>query len=189
MPVPNDLRVDKKEGKTYPPLPKDIYQVELLDVGSQDRPTYATRNKPEAEREIETVLTFQFTLLDGKDGETNLRGRNVWANFIPTYLYIGKNGKNKLYRIIEALLKREIKPEEEAIGVTGEQLNKLIGHQCRISVEPKVSGEKSFDNITDWYKSNTELNSLTVEEKEEARVKVNDEKKSEEEVDLTDIPF
>ena len=171
MPISNELKVEKKESQTYPPLPKDVYQVELLDIKSEERATYDTRLKPEAEQKLETVLNFQFTILEGTDGEKNLRGRNVWANFVPTYLYIGKNGKNKLYRIIEAFLQRELTPVEEAGGINGETLNKLIGHQCRISVEPKVKGDKSFDNITDWLKANSKLNSLTDDEKEVARVK------------------
>ena len=32
MPISNDMKVEKVEAKEYPPIPKDIYQVELLDV-------------------------------------------------------------------------------------------------------------------------------------------------------------
>lgn len=199
MPVDNNLKIEKKESVEYPPLPKDIYQVELLDVSSEEKVTYDTRNKPEVEQEKETVLSFQFTLLSGKDGEQNLRGRNVWLNFVPNYLYISsKNGKNKTFRVIEALLSREITLEEEANGITGEMLNQLIGKQCRVSVEPKKSGDKTFDNITDLLKANDLFNALTIEEKEKAKVKKEEktEDKQEDkqeapetEVSLEDIPF
>ncbi len=205
-----NLVIEKKEGKTYPPLPKDIYQAELLDITSEERPTYDTRNKPETEQEKETVLSFQFTLLDGMDGEEKLRGRNVWANFVPTFLYIGKNGKNNLYRIIEALIGRELTQEEEVKGITGKRLNTLINKQCRISVEPKQKNDKTYDVITDWLKANGDLDSLTDEERENARVKKDDEKEeseeysqpvneeqqppvseppAEQEVDVSNIPF
>lgn len=193
MPVKEELLVEKQEGKEYPPIPKDIYQVELFDVSQQEKPTYDTRNKEEAEQELETVLNFQFTLLEGMDKEEKLRGRNVWANFCPSYLYISsKNGKNKTYRIIEALLGRELTPEEEAKGITGTMLNQLIGKQCRVSVEPKVKGEKTYDNITDWLKSNNDLTPLTDEEKENASVKKDKEAKTDEpkeETNIDDIDF
>jgi hypothetical protein len=176
------IKVGKKEKAEYPPLPKDIYQVELLDVSAEQKPTYETRNNPADQQELETVLNFQFTLLEGKDGEKDLRGRNVWANFVPTYLYQGKNGKNNLWRIVEALMGRELNAADEAT-LDQDFLNGLIGSQCRISVEPKQSGEKIYDRITDWLKSNKNLTKLTPEEIDTATVKNKKEKeKTEEEI-------
>lgn len=184
MPVQDDLKIEKQEGKEYPPLPKDVYQVQLIDVEQQEKPTYDTRNKSEEEQQLETVLNFQYALLEGKDKDQDLRGRRVWANFVPTYLYISsKNGKNKLYRIVEALLGRELTLEEEAKGITGKMLNELIGRQCRVSVEPKTKGEKTYDNITDWLKSNNDLEPLTEEETK------TEESEEAEEVSVDDIPF
>lgn len=183
--IDNDIKCEKREGNEYPPLPKDVYQVELLDITSEEKPTYDTRNKEDNEKEYETVFSFQFTLLEGtdnsqeKDELRNLRVRNVWANFVPSYLYEGKKGKNKLYKIVEALQGEELSREQEAYGVDGLLLNSFIGTQCRISVEPKQSGDKSFDNITDYLKANTQLTALTAEEREKARVKKDDEKKEE----------
>lgn len=167
-----NLTVEKRETQDFKPLPENIYQVELFDISSDKRPTYDTRLKPEEEQELEIILKFQFTLLSGKDGEQDLRGRNVWANFVPTYLYISnKNGKNALYRIIEALLGREITIEEEAGGIDGTFLNNLVGKQCRIGTNHKKSGEKVFDNIETYYPAEAELQPLTSEEKENAKVK------------------
>lgn len=179
MPISNDMKVEKVEAKEYPPIPKDIYQVELLDVSSKDQVTYDTRFKPENEQKKEMVMSFQFTILKGKDGDEDLRCRNVWANFIPPILYIGKNGKNKLYQIIEAIEGAELTQEDEAGGITGERLNALIGKQCRISVEPKVKGDKTFDLITGWFKSTNAEKLLDNEEIEKCRVKTKDEKKVE----------
>jgi len=191
----DNLNIPKKEGKTYPPIPKDIYQVELLDITSRETPTYDTKNKPDNEKEYEIVLSFQFTLLDGQDNGESLRGRNVWANFVPTYLYIGKRGKNTLFKIVEALIGRELTPEEEAKGLSGKSLNSLISKQCRVAIEPKKSGDKAFDNITDYYKANILFTALTAEEKEKARVKSDEEAQggngeiTEGDIKIANIPF
>ena len=199
-----DITIEKKEKAEYPPLPKDIYQAQILDVTAVKKPSYDTRNKPEAEQIMEVVLNFQFTLLEGKDGDNELRGRNVWANFVPTYLYIGKNGKNKLYRITEAVLGAELTLEEEA-KMDKNYINGLIGKQVRISVEPSTKGDNTYDNITDWLKINNEMTPLTDEEKESAEVKNKDDEQSvsdetsqpnpsqnddgSPEIDVDDIPF
>ena len=188
------LQVEKKEKMEYPPIPKDVYPVELLDVTAEEKATYETRNLPQESQDFEIVLNFQFTILKGQDNDTDLRCRNVWANFIPNYLYNGKNGKNKLWRIIEALNGKELTEEEAGKNITGYFLNKLIGKQCRITVEPKTKGDKTWDTITDWLKSNEKLEGLNEEERDKCQVK----KKSKEEqvvedkvedVNVDDIPF
>ena len=191
--ITDEFKVEKKESQEYPPLPKDVYEVELLDITSESIVTYNTRNKPEAEQEMEIVLSFQFTLLEGMQGGESLRVRNVWANFIPTYLYIGKNGKNKLYKIIEAFLGAELTPEQEATIDTS-YLNSLVGKNCRISVEPKTSGDKTFDNITDWLPTKQKFDPLNAEEKEKASVKKDKELPStdgvvEEEINIDNVKF
>lgn len=184
--IKENFKVEKKEREEFPPIPKDIYQVELLDIEMDEQLTYESKKHPEEPQVKEVVFKCQFTLLEGE-----LRGRNVWDNFVPSYLYIGKKGKNKLYRIVEALLGRDITPLEDAEGISGKMLNDLIGKQCRVAIEPVTKGEKTFDNITEWYKANSQLTALTSEEKDKARVK---NKKpavveEEEEIDPMNIPF
>ena len=170
MPITTKFDVEKKEAVTFDPLPEDVYQVELLDITSEERATYDTKNKPKSEQEKETILKFQFTLLEGKDGEDELRGRNLWMNFVPTYLYDGKNGKNKLYQITEALLGHSLTLEEEAC-LDSDAINKLIGKQCRVMSKQKKDGDKVFDNIAQYLKATSQLDPLTAEEKENAKVK------------------
>lgn len=167
-----NLKVPKEEAKIYPPIPKNVYQVQLLDITLKD--AVGKFAKPG-----EKVFVFQFTLLAGKDGENDLRGRNIWNNFVPTALYIGKNGKNALYQIVEAIQKREITQEEEAEGLTGAFLNTLIGKQLKIFVDHKAKkdGNGVWDTITSYMPVEAELTLLSDDEKEEARVKVNDDKK------------
>ena len=167
----SDFKVEKKEAMEYTTLPEDVYQVELLDIKSEVKPTYDTRNKPDEEKEFETVFNFQFVLLDGIEEGKSLRGRNLFANFVPTYLYIsGKKGKNSLYKITEALLGHELTLKEEA-EIDGEFLNSLIGKQMRVGTIITVKGEKTYSNIDKYLKANTLINSLTDEEKETATIK------------------
>ncbi len=139
--INDNYKIVEKEGMDFSPLPKDVHQVELLDVEMQTKATYKTRNEPEDKQVMEDILSFQFTLLEGKDGEQDLRGRNVWANFVPSYLYISqKNGKNMLYRIVEGLLGRELDQKEVAEGFSGSLINSLVGRQCRLNIEPVTKG-------------------------------------------------
>ncbi len=174
--IDNDYQIKKEEKKEYPPLPRNIFQVELLDIELKDA-------KGKYAKPGDKNFTFQFTLLAGRDKEQDLRGRNVWNNFVPTSLYIGKNGKNTLYQIVEAFGGRELTPQEEAIGLSGELLNGFIGRQIKIFVDHKLSNGKIFNQITSYMPIEQSLAPLNVEEKENARVKVRKE-----EVKPDDLP-
>jgi hypothetical protein len=162
----------KKEASNYSPLPDDMYQVELLDVTAEERPNYDTRSLPPEQQVLETVLNFQFTVLEGGevDGKP-LRGRNIFENFVPSFLYIGKNGKNSLYQIVEALQGQTVSLEQEAYGITGATLNSFIGKQCRVVTKQKAKGDKTFMNIESFLVAKSPLAPLTDAEKDEARVK------------------
>lgn len=186
--ITEDIKIEKKEKMEYPPIPKNIYQVEIFDISMADA-------KGHYSKPGEKVFVFQFTLLEGKDKDRDLRGRNIWNNFVPTFLYIGKNGKNDLFRIIEAVLGRELEPEEEA-AFDKDFLNSLIGKQIRIMIEPKKVGDRIYDNVTDYLFASSQLPKLTEEEKEKAKVKKKKEDDEtpadmpeEEEVKIEDVPF
>ena len=175
--IEEKFEVEKKEKMEYPPLPKDVYQVELLDITAERRATYDTRNKPEEEKIMETILKFQFTLLEGIDRSKDnqkLRGRSVWENFVPTYLYEGKKGKNKLYKITEALIGRDLTREDE-MTMDSDFLNSLIGSQVRITIGHKESDGTVYDQITDYLVANSKLEQLSAEEIEKAKVKKKDD--------------
>lgn len=175
--ISENITFEKKESQQYEALPENIYQVELLDVNVENRPTYDTRNKPDEEKVYEKVLNFQFTLLSGTHEGKSLRGRNVWENFVSTYLYISsKHGKNKLYEVVEGLIGRSLKPEEEARGITSDQINGLIGSQVRVGVKNRVVGDKTYDRIEQYYPVEMQMNALTADEKDKARVKSKEEK-------------
>jgi len=175
------INVTKREAAGFEPLQPDVYQVELYDIEAVEKETFDSKTGKTLQKEFETVLNFQFTLLEGD----NRAVRSVWANFVPTYLYISKKtGKNKLYKIIEALIGRELQESELVMNETS--LNTLIGKQCRIVVENRETPKGTFNNITNWVKASTNLPSLTAEEKEKARVK---RKPANKEITADEIPF
>lgn len=193
--IKENIVVSKKEAEEFEPLSENIYQVEILDVDVSTNETYDSKQKKTEGKEYEKILSFQYTLLAGKDkkGES-LRGRNLWDNFIPSYLYISsKNGKNKLYRIIEAVLGREITQDEEVGGIDAEFLNNLIGKQLRVGTINKESKGKVFSNANSYYGIEAEMPSLTDEEKEKATVKNKKEEKADETdedvINIDDVPF
>lgn len=161
--ISEDIQVEKREKKEYPPIPKNIYQAQIFDINLADA-------KGKYAKPGEKNFVFQFTLLEGNDGKTDLRGRNIWHNFVPTYLYIGKNGKNDLYRIIEAVKGKELDFEEEAT-FDKHFVNSLIGKQLRILIEPTRVGDKVYDNVTDYLAITVKVPELTSEEKEKSMVK------------------
>jgi hypothetical protein len=165
--LPNDTTpVEKREKTEYPPIPENIYQAEILDVNLRDaQGKYAKAG--------DKVYSFQFTLLKGKDKDgSDLRGRNLWANFVPNFLYVGKNGKNELYQISEAVLGHELTLQEEA-ELCPATINTFIGKQVRLAVKDKVSEKsgKVFSNIKTYYSYEDLMTGLNAEEKEKAKVK------------------
>ena len=189
--IETPIKIEKAEKKEYPPIPENVYQAELLDI------TMSQHNKFQSQ-EKENVLSFQFTLLSGKDKNGDLRGRNLWRNYVPTYLYVGKNGKNVLYQIIEAIDGQEMTPEREAT-LDSTEINSLIGKQVRVVVKNKIVGDKTYSNIANFLPIENELPKLTLEEKEKAEVKVKKgdavempeqpDYADQEEVNLGEIPF
>lgn len=179
--INEEFQIEKKEKISYTPLPENIYQVELLDVNVEENETYDSKKDTTTPPVFEKQLKFQFTLLAGTDTSQqeeenrNLRGRNLFVNFVPTYLYIGKNGPNKLYQIIIALIGRELSPEEEST-FTSTKINELVGMQCRVGVKNKEGKEGAvFSNIETYYKKEQDMSPLTPEEKERAAIKKDNE--------------
>jgi hypothetical protein len=186
-----NLKIQKKEAQEFEPLPENVYQVELLDVNLSENETYDSKQGKTEGKQFEKIFDFQYTVLAGKDkkGEV-LRGRNIWDNFVPSYLYISKkNGKNKLYRIIESLLGRDINQEEEANGIDALFLNSLVGKQMRVATENIEKNQKVYTKIKTYYVADDLYDPLTNEEKEKATVKKKNEKVADHDVSDEDIPF
>jgi hypothetical protein len=171
----NNLVIPKNEATEYKPFPEDIYSVQFLDVNAKEVETYdskeARKKDPTLAQIMETIFDFQFVLLEGKDGETDLRGRNIFQNFVPSYLYISSKGKNKLFQIVESLQGSPLSQKQEAEGITGADLNALIGKHCRVVTINKTHGDKTYSNIDKFLVAKGNFEPLTVKEKEDAKVK------------------
>lgn len=174
-----NLTIEKVESENYAPLPEDMYIVELLDITAKQVETYdskeARKTNSALAPEMELNFDFTFVLLNGEENGKSLRGRTLYHNFIPSYLYIGKKGKNKLYEVIEALQQSPISPDQEAFGFTGKDLNGFVGKQVRVGTGHKVRGEKTYSEIVKFYPHTTDITPLNAQEKVDATPKPNKE--------------
>ena len=137
---------EKKETISFPLLKNDVYTVEFIDVTEEESKKYQSE-------EMENKFNFEFAVLTGVDAEGNdARLRLLSKNFVPTFLYIShRNGKNWLYKIVEALLGRDLTLQEEAEGITSDLINSLVGKQCRVILEKvasKKDATKFYSNIS-----------------------------------------
>ena len=165
--INGERNFEKRETKEFTLLKNDIYQVELVDVNIEEKQKYQSS-------EMEEKLSFEFAVLAGKDAENgDARLRLLAKNFVPTYLYIStKNGKNWLYKVVEALIGRELNKEEEAKGISAKTLNFLIGKQCRVLLEKvasKKDATKFYSNISNILSAESEFTPLTSEEKDKIK--------------------
>jgi len=165
----------KEEAKQFKPLPEDVYTVELFDVNAKEVETIDSKQARLKDDMLaplyETVLDFQFVLLEGQDGAEDLRGRNLFQKYVPSHLYISAKGKNKLFQITEALQGESLSLKQEAEGITGRELNAFVGKQCRVTTENKMVGDKTYSNIKAFLVSKGVYAKLTQEELENAKIK------------------
>lgn len=175
--LPSGKKFEVREKKSYPPLPEDIYQVELLDIEMESVPD---KNNP---GRMNDVLKFQFVVLDDAtfqaEGQVQkTRGRSIFRNFVPTYIWEKNNEKNALYQITKAIIMREMKPEEMA-NFSSDFINKLIGYQCRVTTLNVAGKGKNADqvytNIDKFLPKKDVMPKLTAEEKEKATMKKKDD--------------
>lgn len=157
------IKIEKTEKKEFLPIPDGVYTVEFLDINLKDA-------KGKFAKPGEKNFSCQFTLLDGEEDDKSLRGRNLWSNFVPTSLYMGKKGKNELYQVLEAFSGHELSSEEEA-KMDSDFLTALIGKQCKVMVMITANGDKFYNKIVKYSPVKTTLIPLTAEEKENAKVK------------------
>lgn len=182
--IDEEIKVEKQEAKAYKPLPSNIYQAEILDISLGQRPTYDTRNLPDDLKEYQKVFKFQFTILNNKE----YRGRNVWNNFVPFSLYIShKKGKNELYQLLEAVFGRALTQQEEA-SIDTKFINGLIGKQLRLFILTVTKGDRSYDRVDKYLPVETQLEPLSQEEKDKARIKpkLPEQKPVNHEIDVVD---
>lgn len=154
----NEIKIDTKDFTAPPP---DKYTVEIVSVDEQKSmyPTEKTKALPKEQQIFLDTFNFKMVILD-----KHQRGQWLWAT-TPDVLYITpKNGKNKLYRIIEATIKRDL-TQEEIATIDGKKINSLIGKQLCVMTDIKEAGEKKKAKIISFLPCATSLTGLTEEEK------------------------
>jgi len=143
MPV-SGVQVTVPETREYELLPKDVYQVELLDIENKTEPGYQTS-------ELEDKLVFVFAVIE--DGENY--GRRQWKN-CTTKLSKFKGGSN-LYKTLVGLNGgKEFTDAQVASPETiasDDVLNALIGKQVRLSIGivEKQTKKGEFKNVIESF--------------------------------------
>lgn len=178
-------------------IPEDLYQCVIEDI------TPVTTKKWGKPDEEEEKLNFKLLILD--DGE--FKGQRLFKRVKPV-VYDGAetNRPSYLYQIFKAAMKAE--PTEKQIheGLSGNELNALIGKQIRVSVKlsaPDAKG-KVYSNVDGILAAKTEMEAPKLHTKSPADVQsrgpvntpagqINDEDipliDSDEQVDPSDLPF
>lgn len=164
----SDINVGYQEKPKYDPIPADVYPAELLDIRAVQEESWDWKKGNRDVPQYILNFTFDFVLLGGEQKGKSLRGWRVSNRYIPTMLFVSKkHGKNKLFKIIEALIGRELTQAEYMAGLTAERINSLVGKQCRVLIEHTQKEDGNvFANATNWLPANSPLPALTVEEKE-----------------------
>lgn len=141
MPV-SGVKVVVSEGKSFDPLPTDVYQCELLDVEYKEQKAWKSED-------MEDVLVFTFAVIE--EGEHY--GRRLWQYAKPK-LSKFKGGSN-LYKVLVGLNGGKQLTDEECampeVVCSDDALNDLIGKQVRLSVGQKEKQDKSIKNFVESY--------------------------------------
>lgn len=143
MPVKSGVSVEVGNGKTFEPVPADVYTVEVLDIEEREGTKYQSS-------EVETQINFKFVIIE----EGPFYGRFMWATCAPKIT--GGTKQSKLYQVIVAATGKEFSKDElKRAGeiVTPEFLNGIIGSQLRltVSVKDKVDGSGGKTNKIDSF--------------------------------------
>lgn len=127
--ISKPLNVAGQSKKEYELLPKDVYQVELLDIELKEQQKYQSQ-------ETEEVLNFTFVVIE--DGK--FYGRRLWQTC--SQKLVGGKKQSHLYRVMSAFLEREFTQDECETPMdflNEDLLNSLVGKQLRLTIGQKVS--------------------------------------------------
>jgi len=195
MPITENFSIEQEEAKEFQPLKAGIYQAQLIDVNVELNPDYNDKS----------VMVKNFTFLFAVLEEPNV-GRWITYRFIPTTLYVGKKGKNKLYKLVEALLGSEL-TEDQIKKFDAYFVGNLTGEQILLGLNTKISGENTINVIDAVYKIKAPLTPIAdIDRKKmcedyaeaqkkwkQGKVEEVDEKlpviQQEDDFKLTDIPY
>lgn len=127
--ITKPLNVEGVAKKDYELLPKDVYQVELLDVEIKEQQKYQSQEREE-------VLNFTFVVIE----EGKFYGRRIWQTC--SQKMAGGQKQSNLYKVLAALEAREFTVEEcqnPAFLNDEKFMNGQVGKQLRLTVGQKTS--------------------------------------------------
>jgi len=130
--LPDDFKGDATEKKVYPPLPADVYQVEILAIEIKDNIFY---DPTDPKSDPVDKYTTSVTLVVIEDGK--FYGRQLWDNFSSRVKPTGKKGPTKTYKFVTAVLDSAMDWTacEGFVSEFGKNMKNFIGKQLRITVE------------------------------------------------------
>lgn len=156
-------------GRTFDPIPADKYTVQISDVSEvEGLNTFSG--------ELETLLNFEYTVLDDKTMETpvegadpkveSLRGRRLWKRMRPV-INDGKKGKASwLYKMLVAIEGKS--KSQEDLAPMAENPDALIGQQLSVMVNQAPGKDGTiWNNILDFSKAEKKLTPFETAAKEE----------------------
>lgn len=157
MPIMSLPTVEGATKREFDLLPKDVYQVEVMDVESIQEKAYQSD---------EIVDKFKFTFVIIEDGK--YYGRRLWKN--TTTKFSGGKKPTGLFQVLSGVLQKEFSKEESenpASWMTLEFFNSLIGRQVRLSISHKTSEEtgKTKEVIESYLPVKTQLPAYSKEKK------------------------
>lgn len=137
--IPSNYTAKLSETKKYAVVPDGLYTIKMEKIELK-----TGLDKKTGEPQDTFSITYNIE-------EGSYKGQKVWANWIPSYLYISnKTGKNKLYQVVESALSRELTQIEIMQGLSGDFLNGLIGTTVNAMIVVVSKNGKDFNNIIKW---------------------------------------
>lgn len=166
MAIDNDLKITKKEGESFDPIPEGTYQVQVVDIKEKDSETkWGVKHK----------FQFNCAIVEGE-----YAGRLVFVSANVSWFPGGNGNKpSTLYKFVQTIYAhyhKDIKVQDME-GITGAEINDLIGKQFIALV--KLSEDGKYNNVTEYLKIKSPID-YTYERKEDNQ---------NEDVDPDDIPF
>ncbi len=140
MPVNEEINANTSSGN-FPPIPTDVYQVEIKDVST-------VKSKKYQSTEEQTQLNFKFVILD--EGEHRGRFLQAWTT-LTWFSGGGQRSPSKLYLLIKSVHDFYYKDKKSGVSavaewtadmITSAVINDLIGKQLRVSSSEIPTGGK-----------------------------------------------
>ena len=175
--IKNQFRTPISSKGDFENIPEDIYHCVIEDVNLEERQVYQSQD-------VEEVLNFKFTILE----EGDFLGQKVWKKIRPI-LNAGWDGgsPSDLYELWKSAMKVLPNIQQLEMGLSGDEINSLIGEQLRVTVKIKTSAKgKEYNKIEGFMSAKSKLPAPKLKSKEAGEIKKLEAKKEVEDEAPTD---